>query len=92
MFRHSKLSLFGAALVAVVAACHPNTPVQSASSANAAVQCADARAAPSSREARSAVGFAPLNATPAPCLSATAAKAAADAPSGDDPLWRLDMP
>jgi hypothetical protein len=91
MFRHSKLSLFGAGLVAVLAACHPNTPVQSASSANA-VQCADASAAPSSREARGSVGFAPANATAAPCLSATSAKPSADALSGDDPIWRLDMP
>jgi hypothetical protein len=89
MFRHSKLSLFGAGLVAVLAACHPNTPVQSPSSA---VQCADANAAPTGREARSAFGFAPAHVTPEPCLSATSAKPAADAPSGDDPLWRLDMP
>jgi hypothetical protein len=92
MFRHHMLSLFGAGLAAVLAACHPSTPVQSASSASAAVQCADASAAPSSGEARGAVGFAPVNATPAPCLSATSAKPAADAPSGDEPIWRLDMP
>jgi len=92
MFRHHMLSLFGAGLVAVLAACHPNTAVQSPSSANASAQCADASAAPSGREARSAFGFAPAHATPAPCLSATSAKPAADAPTGDDPLWRLDMP
>lgn len=92
MFRHSMLSLFGAGLVAVLAACHPSTPVQSPSAANAAVQCADANAAPTGREARSAFGFAPAHATPAPCLDATSAKPAADAPSGDEPIWRLDMP
>ena len=86
------LSLFGAGLVAVLAACHPNTAVQSPSSANAAAQCADASAAPTGREARSAFGFAPAHATPAPCLSATSAKPAAAAPSGDDPIYRLDMP
>ena len=92
MFGNNKLSFFAAGLVAVLAACHPGTPVQSASSANAAVQCADASAPQSTgREARSAFGFAPGVATPAPCLSGTAAKPA-DAPNGDDPIWRLDMP
>src|ERR1044071_5396421 len=90
MFRQYKLSFFGAGLVAVLAACHPNTSVQSAGSANAAVQCADASAPPPGREARSAFGYAPGTAPPAPCLTGTAAKPAADVPSGDDPIWRLD--
>ena len=94
MFRHHMHSLFGAGLVAVLVACHSAAPVQSAISANAATQCADASAAPASvgREGREVVGFAPRTATPAPCLSGNPAKPAADAPNGDDPLWRLDMP
>jgi hypothetical protein len=94
MLGHHKVSLFGAGLVAVLVACHPATPVQSAISANAATQCADASTAPAgvSREDREVVGFAPRNATPAPCLTGHATKSAADVPNGDDPLWRLDMP
>jgi hypothetical protein len=92
MFRQYKLNFFGAGLVAMLAACHPGTPVQSPSSANGAVQCADASAVPTGREARTSFGFEPGRSASAPCLSGTAAKPAAETPSGDDPIYRLDMP
>jgi hypothetical protein len=94
MFRSYKLSFLAAGLMTALVACHSAVPAQSAISASAAVQCADASAAPASdgRDARETVGFAPRTAAPAPCLTGNAAKPAAAAPNGDDPIWRLDMP
>ena len=94
MFRHYKTSFLGAAFVAVLVACHPAVPAQSAGSAAAAAQCAETSAAPASvgREAREVVGVAPRSAARNPCLVGNPAQPAAAVPSGDDPLWRLDMP
>ena len=94
MFRHYKSSLLGAAFIAVLVACHPAVPAQSAGSAAAAVQCAETSAAPASagREAREVVGAAPLGAARTPCLVGNPAQPPASVPDGDDPRWRLDMP
>jgi hypothetical protein len=90
MFRHHKSSFLGAAFVAALVACHPAKPAQSASSAAAAVQCADASAAPASA-GREPTGFAPTGAARTQCLVENPAKAAPATSSGDE-LWRLDMP
>jgi hypothetical protein len=94
MIRNHKLGFFGAALVASLVACHPVKPPQSASSARASVQCADASTVPAStsREAREVIGAAPAVAMRTPCLTETTAKQPAELPGLDDPMWRRDMP
>ena len=94
MIRDYKLGLFGAALVALLVACHPVKPAQSASSASTSVQCADASTVPArvSREAREVIGSVPTVAPRTPCTVEAPAKQPAELPGLDDPTWRRDMP
>lgn len=94
MIRNYKIGFFGAALVASLVACHPVIPAQSASSAAASVQCADASAVPASagREAREVIGAAPRVAPRTPCTAEAPAKQAAASQGAYDPMTQLDMP
>jgi hypothetical protein len=94
MIGNYKLGFFGAALIASLVACHPVKPPQSASSASASVECADANTGPTnvSREAREVIGSVSAVAPRTPCLTEAPPKQPAELPGLDDPMWRRDMP